>query len=244
MPDIFSEVDEEVRRERLTRLWRRFGPWLIAALVLFIAGVAGKLYWDHWREGQRRAESDRYQSALRQLNQGETDAALVTLKDLAEDSNFGYGMLARLQIASSLAREGKRQDALRVFDELAADDSINQRYRDYAALMAATLTIDEQAFDDALARLQPLMNAGAPWEFSARELYGTTLYLKGDYQSATKIFSDLLQGENTPPDMASRAKEMLMVLETVQPVAGTQSDLVDPAKKSGTGLAKEQKRTQ
>lgn len=230
MPDIFSEVDEEVRRERLTRLWKRFGPWLIASVVLFIAGVAGKLSWNHWREEQRRAESDRYQSALVQLNQGETATALVTLQDLAEDSDFGYGMLARLQIASALAREGKRKDALKAFDRLAADDSVERHYRDYAALMAASLTIDEQAFDDALARLQPLMSAGATWEFSARELYGTALYLKGDYRSAEKIFSDLLEGETTPPDLASRAKEMLMVLETEEPLAGVQPIVADPTK--------------
>ena len=39
--DIFSEVDEEVRREQLKRLWERYGIYIVAAAILFVAAVGG-----------------------------------------------------------------------------------------------------------------------------------------------------------------------------------------------------------
>ena len=48
MSDIFSEVDEEVRREQLRKLWERYGFLLIAACVLLVAGVAGWRGYEWW----------------------------------------------------------------------------------------------------------------------------------------------------------------------------------------------------
>ena len=41
MSDIFSEVDEELRREQLRKLWEGYGVYLIAACVLLVAAVGG-----------------------------------------------------------------------------------------------------------------------------------------------------------------------------------------------------------
>ena len=48
MADIFQEVDEEVRREQLKKLWDRYGIVVIAAAVLIIAGVAGYRGYQYW----------------------------------------------------------------------------------------------------------------------------------------------------------------------------------------------------
>ena len=40
--DIFHEVDEEVRREQLKKLWDRYGNYVVAAAFLLVAAVAAK----------------------------------------------------------------------------------------------------------------------------------------------------------------------------------------------------------
>ena len=40
MSDIFHEVDEEVRREQLKKLWDRYGNYVVAAAFLLVAAVA------------------------------------------------------------------------------------------------------------------------------------------------------------------------------------------------------------
>ena len=41
MSDIFREVDEEVRRERLQQLWDRHGNLIVALALLIVIAVGG-----------------------------------------------------------------------------------------------------------------------------------------------------------------------------------------------------------
>ena len=48
MADIFHEVDEEVRREQLKRLWDRYSIYLIALAVLIVAGIGAWRGYEYW----------------------------------------------------------------------------------------------------------------------------------------------------------------------------------------------------
>ena len=56
MADIFNEVDEAVRRERLEKIWQRYGTWIVAGAVLIVAAVGGWRGYDYLAapEGGRR----------------------------------------------------------------------------------------------------------------------------------------------------------------------------------------------
>ena len=41
MSELFDEVDEEVRREQLKKLWDKYSIYIIALALLIIAGVGG-----------------------------------------------------------------------------------------------------------------------------------------------------------------------------------------------------------
>ena len=51
MSDIFREIDEELRRENLLKLWSRYGKYVIAVAVLAVL-IAGSVV--AWREHQAR----------------------------------------------------------------------------------------------------------------------------------------------------------------------------------------------
>ena len=48
MADIFHEVDEEVRREQLKKLWERYSVYIIAAAVLIVVGIAAWRGYEYW----------------------------------------------------------------------------------------------------------------------------------------------------------------------------------------------------
>ena len=56
MSDIFNEVDEELRREQLKKLWDRYGILIITLAVLFVAAVGGWRGYQWW-EGKKAAEA-------------------------------------------------------------------------------------------------------------------------------------------------------------------------------------------
>ena len=56
MSDIFTEVDEEVRREQIKKLWERYGSYFVAAAFLVVAAVAAWRAYDYW-ETRRASEA-------------------------------------------------------------------------------------------------------------------------------------------------------------------------------------------
>src|SRR5262249_59045441 len=68
--DIFHEVDEEVRREQLKKLWDRYGNYAVAAAgLLLVGGVArgGRPVWGGEKNaGQGRRVRDRQHSTRTQ----------------------------------------------------------------------------------------------------------------------------------------------------------------------------------
>ncbi len=58
MSDIFREIDEEVRRERLRKVWDQYSNVIIAMALLIIIGIGGwRLY--QWWETKQAAEAGR-----------------------------------------------------------------------------------------------------------------------------------------------------------------------------------------
>src|SRR5258708_8443911 len=56
LSDIFQEVDEEVRREQLKKLWDRYGIYAVIAAFLVVAGIAAWRGYS-WLEAKKAAEA-------------------------------------------------------------------------------------------------------------------------------------------------------------------------------------------
>ena len=145
MVDAFSEVDEEMRHEKLKALAKKFGPILVGAIVLFIGAMGGQVYWEAHIKETRIAESKSYHAAMAQLADGNSIKALEGFAALAVGSKYGYGLLSRLQVASYYSKDGKMDKALSTYDAIAADGNVDDRFRDFATLMSAGILLDQNA---------------------------------------------------------------------------------------------------
>ncbi|MGB7021418.1 MAG: tetratricopeptide repeat protein, partial [Xanthobacteraceae bacterium] len=64
MTDIFNEVDEEVRREQLNKLWERYGIYLVALCVLIVAGVGAWRGYEWWQSQQAAKSGAAFEQAV------------------------------------------------------------------------------------------------------------------------------------------------------------------------------------
>lgn len=221
MVDVFQEVDEELRREKLEKFWKKFGPFIIGAVVLFIGGMAGKVFYTQYQNSQRIAESEVYQEAVRDLDAGDLEGALQRFDQLAETGKYGYEMLAQFQKASELTNKGDVEEALALYESISGDSNYSQVYRDYAALNAAMIVLDRGELDEAAERLQPLMAEDNAWTYSARELMGLIHIEKGEWQAAEDLFLDLSLAREAPSDLKGRASEFLEIIASSKPAGET-----------------------
>ncbi len=223
MADIFTEVDEDLRREKLEKLWKKFAPIIIGGAVVFIGGMAGWVYWQDYQVEQRIAESDRYQAAIAELAKGQKAKALNDLENIATTTRHGYDLLAKLQSASLLIQAGKVDESLSVYDAISSNADYAQRYRDYAALLAGMVVLDRTEYDEATVRLEPLANGNGSWAYSARELLGLLAMEKEDWVSAQASFLSLSLDTEAPQELQDRAREYLQMIDVKKP----QTSLID-----------------
>ena len=63
MSDIFREVDEELRQDKLTALWKKYGNVILGAAVLIVAVTAGVTLWKDRQHRAQEASSEAYVTA-------------------------------------------------------------------------------------------------------------------------------------------------------------------------------------
>ena len=120
MTDLFREVDEELRRERLQRLWEAYGVYILSAALAIVLAVAGWRAWEYW-EAKRAAESgDRYVAALDLAHQGKHREAAQALEALAREGTRGYAALARFRAAYLLLDSAGYDEIRRRVESLAS----------------------------------------------------------------------------------------------------------------------------
>ncbi|PZQ83369.1 MAG: hypothetical protein DI549_08465 [Ancylobacter novellus] len=214
MADIFHEIDEDLRRERFSRLWSRYGVFIIAIAVLIVVGVAGWRGYEWWKLQQDQAAGARFEAALQLAAQGKTAEAEAAFAEIAKDGPRGYRTLARFRSATELAATDPKA-AVAAYDALATDASLGSLMQDAASIRAGLLLVDTAPVAEIEQRMKPLDTPEGAFRFSAREITGLAQYKAGDFKAATDSFTSILNDGQTPPGLRQRA-ELLRTLASAQ----------------------------
>jgi len=208
--DIFREVDEEVRREQLKKLWDRYGNLIIALAVLIVAGVAGFRGYQ-WYQAKLAAESGQaFTAAMVLSEQGKHEEAEAAFAKVAKDGTASYRTLAEFRAAAELAQRDAKA-AVVAYDVLADNRSLNQTLRDLASLRAGYVLVDSAPYDEVRRRIEPLTGAERPFRHSARGLLALAAWRADDFAATKRWYEMILADGETPPSTRSQT-EMLMSL--------------------------------
>jgi hypothetical protein len=211
--DIIREIEDDLRSDKLKRLWRRYHVVVYGAAVLLVLAVAGYQVWQHLEATRRAAESARYAQAMALAERGDVAGAGQAFAALGRDAGAGgYGTLARLYDADLRARQGDIDGALQGYDAVAADSGVERRLRDLALLLGAQFRVDRDDVASLTQRLQPLLAEDNTWRFSARELIAVAALRAGDLAAARTDLARLSDDAAAPPGIRARAAELLKTL--------------------------------
>lgn len=228
------EVDEELRRDQLANLWRRYGRWLLIAIGAFLIALAAFLYWQEERREKIDQQSDRLARALTLLDEGNTDKALPELKALAGEGSDGVKALARLAEAAQLVRGDEKPEAIKAYEAIAADTSLARPFRDLAAFRAVQLRYDSMKPQEAIEKLKPLAQDGTPWFGPAGELLAVAYIDSGQPQLARALFEAIAGNEDVAPSLRARASQMLSMLPETAAEAASAAASAAPAPAEGS----------
>jgi hypothetical protein len=208
--DIFREVDEEVRRDQLKKLWERYGIYFIALAVLFVAAVGGWRGYQWWQAKLAAESGAAFAAAASLSDQGKHEEAEAAFAKITKEGTASYRALAAMREAGELAQRDPKA-AVAAFDTLANNRALGPVMQDLAALRAGFVLVDTLPYEELRRRIEPLTGADRTFRHSARALLALSAWRANDAATARRWSEMILADGETPPGTRTQA-EILMAL--------------------------------
>jgi hypothetical protein len=207
-PDSFiNEVTEEVRRDRLFAMFRRYG-WIAVLVVLILVGGAA---WNEWRKAQARAEAEARGNALLAALEAADPGAQAAALEALRSGGPAEPVVTLLAAAQAVASEGGGA-AREKLAALAGEPGVPQLYRDLAILKSAMIGAGEVAPDERIASLEPLTAPGGAFRPLALEQIALAHVEAGRVDEALVVLTGLLGAADVGGALQRRAAQMILAL--------------------------------
>jgi hypothetical protein len=209
--DIFREIDEELRRDNLLKLWRLYGRYLIIAVVAALLVAGGIVAWRNHQVALRQAESVRYAAAISLLREGKDAEAAKVFGSITAEGG-GYARLAEFEAADLAVKAGDAKTAVADYDKIAAAADVDPELRNAATLLSVMAGFADSDPHAVIDRLKPLTESGSAWRPTALELTAAADLKLGDKAAALDIYKKLADDLAAPEGVRGRAAEMAAAL--------------------------------
>jgi hypothetical protein len=209
--DIFTEVDEEVRREQLKKLWERYGNYIMAAALLVIAAVAAWRGYDYWQARRAAEAGAAYDAAARLADQGKHGEAEAAFAKVAAEGTAGYRVLAQLREAAEISERDPKA-GVAAYDRIAGEMTGQPLISELAAIRSAFLQVDTARLDEMTQRLEPLAQPSGAFRHTARELLALSAWHNGDTAAASRWAEAAKSDPEAPTGVRSRMDRLASLL--------------------------------
>jgi hypothetical protein len=199
MNEMLRELEEDIRREKLQKLWNSFGRLMIGVSVGIILMTIGFVAWREHKQDVASEQTSRFIHALDRFNAGDYDGALALFGELADDDSPHYG-LAMLRKAQLKVLTGHKDEAIKTYAVLATHDGseANQPFIDLAKVLSA---------HDPKTLVEP--DKASAFFYTQSEWKAWQLLQQGKKQEAAELFLSLRGDSAAPSSMRDRATLVL-----------------------------------
>jgi len=209
--DIFSEVDEDVRKDRSLELWAKYGKFVIGGAILVVAATAGFVTWQKYQTSQAQEMGGAFEAASKLILERKYDEGAAAFAELSVKADGGYEQLAKLRQANALVAAGKGADAVAVYDEVAASDAAAE-FKNAARIFAGYYLIDNGSADEVRDRVSTLSGEAGVWSANARELLALADLKEGKKDAALTELKALAEDAGAPEGVKSRSSQLVKIL--------------------------------
>ena len=207
-----DEVSEELRRDRLYRLFRKWA-WVVVLVVLFIVGGTA---WREWASGQNTKQARELGDNILKLLQIEDPISRQKSLQSLDTENPDVSAIAYLLAANTLIENDLPDQGITLLDKVGNDLQVSVVYRDLAILKSVMLTENRAEYEIVLTRIEPLTAYDRPFrlialEYKAHILLDIGTESSAQWDEAIQILNGILQD----PDLSNLQEERVRAMLTI-----------------------------
>ena len=202
------EVDEELRREQMSNIGKRYGLWIIGAVLLALVAFGGWTWWQHRQNTLAGEQGEQLATALDDIEQGRVAQANAIVGKLTTSDKDAVRATALLTQADMLLSKNDTKGAAAAFGKVAADETLAQPFRDMALVRQTAVEYDWLQPQQVIDRLRGLADKGSPWLGSAGEMVAVAYLRQNKLQQAGQTFALIARTDGVPESVRARAVQM------------------------------------
>lgn len=202
------EVDEELRREQMSNIGKRYGLLIIAVVLLALVAFGGWTWWQHRQNALAGEQGEQLATALDDIQQGRVAQANDIVGKLTTSDKDAVRATALLTQADMLLSKNDTKGAATAFGKVAADETLAQPFRDMALVRQTAVEYDSLAPQQVIDRLRGLADKGSPWLGSAGEMVAVAYLRQNKLKQAGQTFALIAQTDGVPESLRARAVQM------------------------------------
>lgn len=210
------EIDEELKNEKLKKIWDRYGLFIILFIVVAISAAVSFETFTAWKEKRNQEFSDTYAYALNLQNQGRYAEAMEVLDKLQKSKKAVYSDIAEIQMANIKMEQNKVEEAIAILENVVKNKDFNPQMKEIALIKLASYKLDYAPSEEIQEMLMPLASENGVWTNIAKEMLAMLAVRDGDLDRAKSLYQEISVAANTPETLKARAQDMLNVIEETQ----------------------------
>ncbi|SHH74496.1 hypothetical protein [Marivita hallyeonensis] len=203
-----EEVTEEVRRDRLFALMRRYGWIAVLAVLLLVGGTAYREYMRAAEASRAQAFGDAVLAALESDDAAERVAAMSAIEAPTPAATAVLDML----IAAEQSLQGEGAEAAERLNQTATNGELPEIYRQIASFKALTRPENPMTADERRVAFEAMAAPGAPLRLLAEEQLALLDIAAGNVDAATDRLTAILSDVEVTPGLRRRASQLIVAL--------------------------------
>ncbi len=206
MSDILRQVDEELRQDRLLKLWRQYRIYLIGALILLIGSVLG---YQIYKSANKSFYEDEVEKYINTSNLVDFNQAIENLGDFDKSGQLFISGISQIKIATLLMENGKIQESRDKLLEIINKDKEDVILNDLAIYLYLMSSLNDISIDEINTHLTNNKLESSSFKYLFKETIAIKNLLVGNIKLSKERFDELINDKNTPRDIVIRASKFL-----------------------------------
>ena len=142
------EIEEEVRRDKLKKLWDKYGTLALGSIGAVVLLFGGVLWYTAYQKDRAQRAGSQYLEAVLKLEGDKKAEAVAALEQIVKEGTPAYTALAKLRVAAVKREAGETEQALALYTGVADDASADRLLRSFASLQIASLKVDSGSWTE------------------------------------------------------------------------------------------------
>ena len=206
MANIFREVDEDIRKERYINLFRKYGVYVIAIIVIIVGTLAGIQFYSGYQVNKNEMLFAEYINII----ENNSDDTLEKLSDSGKTSNLFLNGMYLLKRSDLLVASSKIDQATLLLSEAIENNALNKIHNDVAIYKLLMINIETLSIEEIKSYQNKLISEVDAF-YLTEELIAIKFLIEGQKEDAIKKFSELSTNNSVPIEIKNRSAVFIKI---------------------------------